>query len=290
MRIPSEAVRSFAALLVVAVPAMAMPTDAFATDITKSYSFGPGTGTHSLSATFRDFSIPCGTPGTIAVTVSFKRFGPVDQTHNFEIDVRIHEPVVVGETAGRVANGGAWGATVSTTERPVTVNVLPTTGGCGKPWVVRISGRNGNVPYTVSGSMKLKYSGETRSLSVPTMSNQYLNKGQSRIILIDSSAGCGQGRMVITGIWNHTIGFVPGPMPIALKFELLNDAFLSSGNAVAIASGYSNNEARSELNKLRLVHQVPDCRVGQWKLRITNVSDHDAFISSISARMTPTCP
>lgn len=57
--------------------------------------------------------------------------------------------------------------------------------------------------------------------------------------------------MVITGIWNQSIGIVPGPMPIALKFELLNDAF--SSLTATEASGYSNNQARSELNQLRLV-------------------------------------
>jgi hypothetical protein len=289
MKIASRVVRMLATVAAPTLVVAVTPTDASATDITKSYSFGPGTGTHTLKSTFRDFSIPCGTPGAITITTSFKRFGPEDQSHSFLIDIVVQEPLRSGETVGRVAS--TIGGAVHTSERTLTVNVLPTDGGCSKPWVVRIKTRDGgDAPYTVSGSVALKYAGETRNLTVPTMSNQYLNKGQSRIILIDSSAGCGQGRMVITGIWNHTIGVVPGPMPIAMKFELLNDAFTWSGNAVADATGYSNNELRSELTKLRLVHQVPSCLVGQWKLRITNVSDHDAYISSISAKMTPTCP
>lgn len=271
---------------------VATPTDASATDITKSYNFGPGTGTHTLRSTFRDFSIPCGTPGAIAVTVSFKRFGPVDQSHNFLIDIAIHEPLRTGETTGRIATP-LFGGFVGTQERSLTVNVLPTTGGCSTPWVVRVKTRDGgDAPYAVSGSMKLKYSGETRNLTVSTMSNQYLKKGESRTLLIDTSAGCGMGRMVITGTWNHTIGIVPGPLPINLKFELLNSAFntFTRGDEVAEASGYSNNEARSELTKLRLVFQIPDCRVGQWKLKITNVSNDDAFLNAPSVKMTPTCP
>jgi hypothetical protein len=292
MRIAFKVVRSFAPWVGSAVLMVATPMDASATEITKTYSFGPGTGTHTARAAFRDFRIPCGTPGAISVTVSFKRFGPEDHRHSFSIDVRIHEPVRPGQTEGLIPSAGAYGVTVHTAERAVTVGVAPTAGGCSQPWVVRVKTREGDPPYTVSGSIKLKYAGETRDLTVSTMSNQYLNKGQSKTLLIANSAGCGQGRMVITGTWNHTIGIMPGPLPIQLKFELLNDAAISFGatDKVTEAFGYSNNELRAELTKLRLVFQIPDCRVGQWKLKITNISNDDAFLGSISAKMTPTCP
>jgi hypothetical protein len=291
MRIVYRAVKTSAVFAVAFLLVLLSSTAASASEITKTYSFGPGTGTHSLNSTFKDFAIPCGTPGAIAVTVSFKRFGPADQSHSFSLDIAIHEPVVGSETQGRIPTGAAYGATVHTTERSVTVNVLPTQGGCSRPWMVRIRSRDGPAPYTVSGSMTLKYSGETRSLSVSALSNAYLKKGESRTLVIETAAGCGQGRMVITGTWNHTIGIVPGPMPIALKFELLNDAYgPMSGGPVVSASGYSNNEARSELTKLRLTYQIPECRVGQWKLRITNVSDHEAFVNLPTVKMSPTCP
>lgn len=288
MRI-APVVRSLAALAVVTLVKLGTVPDAWATDISQSYSFGPGTGTHTTNATFRTFAIPCGTPGTIGVAISLRHFGP--STANFTVDVEIHEPVRSGETEGRIADQGQFNTGVTSTERTVTVSVRPTAGGCGKPWLVRIKGKDGAPPpYSVAGTMKLTYSGETRNLAVATMSNQYLKKGESKTLLVESSAGCGQGRIVITGTWNHTIGIVPGPLPIELKFELINDAYAGSTNVIASAVGYSNNEARSELTKLRLVHQVPDCRVGQWKLRITNISNDDAFLNAPSAKMTPTCP
>ena len=152
MRIAFTVVSRFVAIAAAVVLVAGTPTDASATDVTKSYNFGPGTGTHTMRTTFRDFTIPCGTPGAIAVIVSFKRFGPEDQRYSFLIDIEIHEPVRTGETVGRIATP-VIGGYVHTTERSLTMNVLPTTGGCSTPWVVRIKTRDGeDAPYAVSGT------------------------------------------------------------------------------------------------------------------------------------------
>lgn len=291
MKCASCGTRSLAALLVAVLLIVTTPANASAIDITKSYNFGPGTGSHTTTSAAREFNIPCGTPGSITVTMSIRRLGPTDQSHDFSIDIEVREPASGQQTQGPITAGGALGATVWPTSRSITVTAQPTAGGCSRPWVVRLKGRNGEEPrYAVEGAITLRYSGATRDLGVSTMSSPYLKIGESMTVSIASAAGCGQGRMVITGNWNHTIGIVPGPLPVKLRFQLMNDSFGLGGVVLAEAEGYSNNELRGELSKLRLVHQIPDCRTGQWKLRITNIDAHDAFLNTPSVKMTPTCP
>lgn len=297
MSIASSVVKCAVALLVAAGFVLATSSDASASDHTRTYSFGPGTGSNTTREIFKEFSIPCGTPGAMTVTVSFKRSGPVDQTRSFALEFEIHEPAAPGEAAGAIAGGAAYGAIVHTTEGVVTRHVQPTSGGCSRPWVVQVRSRDGDAPYVVSGSMTLRFGGETRDLNVSltpdrigAMSDLNLSPGESKTLLIEGATGCGQGRMAITGTWFHQIGNVRGNLPVRMQFELLNDAFAPPGTAVAVASGYSNNEPNGSLTKLSLVHRIPICKAGQWRLKITNVDQHPALLKSPSARLTPTCP
>ena len=296
MSIASSVVKCAVALVVAAGLVLATSSSATASDLTKTYSFGPGTGSTTTRETFKEFSIPCGTPGAMTVTVSFKRSGPVDQTRSFAVEFEIHEPAAPGEAA-RIAGGAAYGATVHTTEAVVIKHVQPTSGGCSRPWVVQVRSRDGDAPYVVSGSMSLRFGGETRNLNVSltpdhfaVMSDVNLGPRESKTLLIEDATGCGQGQMAITGTWFHQIGNGLGTLPIRMQFELLNDAFAPAGTALAVASGYSNSEPNASLTKLSLVHRIPSCKAGQWRLRITNIDQHHALLKKPSAKLTPTCP
>jgi hypothetical protein len=118
-----------------------------------------------------------------------------------------------------------------------------------------------------------------------------LNKGTSVTKMVGNAAGPNstglrQGRFEVTANWQHAIGPVPGPLPVKLTFELINP----SGEVVATQSAFSSNDVNPNATpRLKLILNNPKFVSGQWKLRISNNSEHDTMNIDPKIKFTPAC-
>jgi len=250
-------------------------------NISKTFEFGAGTA-YPRSAT-RAFSIPCGTVGGVAAVVNFQRLGRAEPSDDVPIRIEFREPDTEPGHEGPIM---IKTATAKTTGQTITLNRPENKRGCNLPWYVTVRYANEDTaPFRIFGSIRLNWDGRVRGVAVGAASSFKLNKGDSRRIGLDYSGGLSQGLVQITGVWHHAL--LAGRDPIKLKFELIDP----NGTVVKTAEGYSADESRSELPKLKLIYQVPNCFPGQWILRISNAeADRDAFVEKPTATLTPACP
>jgi hypothetical protein len=147
---------------------------------------------------------------------------------------------------------------------------------------------DGTAPVKTFGTIRLDFDGRARNIDVPFIG--CLQKGGAVTKDLGDIQGLQQGRVEITGERNHFIGptcNLGGPNPVKLKIQLIDP----SGTVVATAEGYSIEELRSELPKLKLIYQVTKCTPGRWKLRISNIDDDDdAIVLRPTVKFTPGCP
>jgi hypothetical protein len=144
---------------------------------------------------------------------------------------------------------------------------------------------SGPAPVVVSGNITVSFSTSTIGINVAGGPFSLI-RDQATTKNVGDANGVGQGTVVISGTWNHSVLGVTGPNPVKLKFEL----FDSSGQRVGVAEGYPNNEIR-DLAKLRLTTRLPDCATGQWKLKTTNIdTQDDAKDIDVIVHFTPDCP
>jgi hypothetical protein len=151
----------------------------------------------------------------------------------------------------------------------------PSPRGCEIPWRVRIRAASGtNPPVAVTGSILFVYFGSLAGGDVEGGLIS-LSKGNSVTKNIDGSGGMHAGRVRVTGTWLHSAFGVPGPLPVQLRFQILRP----DGTVAASKTAYSNGEVNPccSGNKMNFILDIRNHTTGQWKLRITNNSDHDVM-------------
>lgn len=254
---------------------------ALAETITKSFEIGTST---SGSSNFRTFTLPCRTRMTASVTYS--RAGAAGESNDVPIFVEVREPATTAEEEGAVL---AVKEGLTATRTPKTANLTGVTSsrsGCAIPWRVRVKhDASGPAPVAVTGAITVSFNTTTIGINVAGGPFSLL-RDKSTTKNVGDANGIGQGTVVISGAWNHSVLGVTGPNPVKLKFEL----FDSSGQRIGVSEGYPNNEIR-DLPKLRLTVRLPDCATGQWKLKATNIdSQDDAKDIDAIVHFTPDCP
>lgn len=158
--------------------------------------------------------------------------------------------------------------------------------GCSSPWHVRI------VPWApatrdgkIIGDLSVSFINKSRDLSVEDAA--LLANGRSTTKNLGGAGGLSQGLVELTGKWNHSVFGVPGPLPVKLTFSLLKP----NGEIAAFDAGHSSHEFNPccSGDKLKLRFFIPEHISGQWKLKITNDSGHDAMTIIPKATFKPSC-
>lgn len=160
--------------------------------------------------------------------------------------------------------------------------------GCdGGAWRVRIVPLGSVVrDGRIVGDLSVRFVSSVTNISVEDAAT--LANGRSTTKNIGGSGGLHQGWIDVTGTWNHSVFGVPGPLPVKLTFALLKP----NGDVAAFDAGHSNHEFNPccSGDKLRLRFLVREQIAGQWKLRITNDSGHDAMTIIPRGTFKPACP
>ena len=265
----------------IALFAVASVSSVFAESITKTFEFGAGTA-NSFSNK-RTFSVPC--DRSVSAAVEHYRLGDVGAANDVPIIIELKKPGATADEEGPIAD--TQNATTTRTKQTATVTGTESSRGCSLPWIVRVKPASGQSSVAIKGTIVLTYSSAVKDISVEGGLIS-LNKGNSVTKNIGGSGGLDQGRVVVTATWLHAIGPVPGPLPVKLKFELINP----SGTVVASDTGYSNAEINPccSGNKMKITFQVTTCVSGQWKIRITNNTNDDTMNIDPKVRFTPDCP
>ena len=261
--------------------ALAAVVPAFAESITKGFEFGAGTA-HTISNK-RNFTVPCGT--SVSAQVTFSRLGDVGASNDVPIVIELRKPSSNSNTDGQLA--ASLNVTARRAEQTRTLNGSASNLGCPLQWTVRVKPANGQSPRAILGSITVTFNDSSSGISVEG-GLITLDKGTSETKKIGGSGGLKQGKITITADWNHSAFGVPGPLPVKLKFELIDP----SGNVVASDSGYSDAEINPccSDDKMKLTFNVPSCITGQWKLKITNNTNDDTMNIDPTVRFSPDCP
>lgn len=257
-----------------------------AAEITKTFEFGAGTA--NTISNKRTFAVPCGQ--SVTAVVKYHRLGDTGAQFDVPIVIELREPGDTPEAEGPAFTTES--VTARRTEQTATlVRTRSLARGCSYPWVVRVRPQSGSSPVAIKGSITVKFFSSTHELDVE---GGYisLNKGNSVTKNIGFPSGITQGKLLITATWLHAIGPIPGPLPVKLKFELIDPR----GTVVASHEGFANNEVNSccSGNKMRISYQVVTCLTsdvaGQWKIRITNNTSNDTMNIDTKVQFTPDCP
>ena len=276
-------VKTMRILMTVMLCIIALRSSVQADNISKTFEFGPGT-TVSRSV-FKTFPLPCGTETGVAAVVKFQRQRSTDSFGDISIVIELREPDTAPDQEGAIVETKT--ATATTSEQTLVLRSSQSSNrGCSLPWRVRVRhALDGPAPIRVFGTIRLDYDGRSREVTSNSVGS--LPKGQSKTVNLGDVSGLDQGTIEITANWQHLVfGVTYGPLPVKLRFELINP----SGSTVKTVEAYSSDELRSELTRFKLTHRVALCTPGQWKLKVTNVDQHDAEVGSRKATFTPGCP
>jgi len=237
-----------------------------AESITKTFEIGAGTAYSTSNK--RTFPVPGCQP--IGVTVYYQRAGDSGTENDWPIVIEVRSPGPSIDIDGPLVASKNDSATRTQKTAGFTPGSSET--GCSIPWIVRVRSANGPAPVAITGQIVVAYNSGDYDVAVESAGSINLNSGNSVTVNIGGTGGLPEGSIVIRGEWYHDLGV----MPIRMKFELINP----SGTVVATDYGYSKNEINpcSSDNKMRLTYTIKNCKKGQWKLRIKNVSDgHNAI-------------
>ena len=181
---------------------------AFASNITKSFEFGPGTA--NPTSNVRTFEIPSGLE--VAAVVKYRRLGTGKDGIPIEIELR--EPDTAPGVEGPVAQ--TQSASATTVEQTVTLRSLASNRGCTKPWRVRVRfAGTGSVPSSVFGTARLDYNGTARTIT--TQAPGFVGKGTTKVVNMGGTTGLDQGAIGVSANWNHVIGPIQGPNPVKFR-------------------------------------------------------------------------
>ena len=256
---------------------------ALATTITKSFEFGAGT--ENSVSNKRTFPVPCGQK--VNATVIFQRGGGGGSSNDVPIVIELRSPGATATEEGPVVDSKQATAKIfSGFPQTARLSGNKSNRGCDLPWIVRVKPQSGQSAVQVYGAISVRFDSE---LPLGGLRLSKLSKNDSTTVNFGDSSGLKQGKIKITGSWKHDIfGPVNGPMPIRMRVELIDP----EGNVVASHAGYSNDEMNGccSGNKLEINFTVSECKSGQWKLRIKNLTDHDANVITIWDKNKFECP
>lgn len=233
---PSNRTRPVVRAVVIALSLVALVPVVDATNISKSFEFGPGTS--NPTSNVRTYEIPSGLE--VAAVVKYRRLGTGKD--GIPIDIELREPDTAPGIEGPVVEKRSASATP--TEQSIILRSLPNNRGCGRPWRIRVRyAGTGLMPSAVFGTARLDDDGALKSISAEMPG--YIIKGASKEVKIGGPTGFGQGALGITANWNHMIGPVPGPSPVKFRVFLVYYPEESPSNQVITGSveAYSTNEA-----------------------------------------------
>jgi hypothetical protein len=272
--------KNFAKLLTLVLISMAgFGTAAFAGSTTKTFEFGAGTANPVSNK--RSFSVPCGLDVQAAVKVSRK--GDVGTANDVDIVIELRSPGENADTEGPVATTKQAKAT--RTAQTINLGANDSALGCSLPWIVRVRPESGSSNVAIYGEITVTFNDNPKSLSVQDAGSINLNSANTVTVNVGGAGGLTQGVVTIKGEWYHNLGI----LPIKMKIDLLDP----EGNRVAGDTGFSNLEVNPLFSnqKLKITYVIPECKRGQWKLRIKNISDgNDAIRVKPIATLKPDCP
>ena len=261
-------------------------TAAFAETIQKTFEFGLGTA--NTISNKRTFQVPCHA-GIEGVSASYQRKGTVGSQFDIPITVELRSPGATVDDEGPIVDSVNLTATLAQ-QLSISTKLLkgdPSPRGCSIPWIVRVKPQSGTAQFVVSGTITLSYFRFDADIDVEG-GLITLNKGNTVTKNVGTSAGLHAGKFNIIGTWLHSAFGVPGPLPVLLKFELLNP----NGQVVASKSAYSNAEINPccSSNKMSFSTTLSQHVTGQWKLRITNNTNDDTMNIDPKVKYIAICP
>jgi hypothetical protein len=258
----------------------------YAEVLTKTFEFGLGTA--NTISNKRTFQVPCHA-GIEGVSASYQRKGTVGQQFDIPITMELRSPGATVDEEGPIVDSVDLKATLAQ-QISISTKLLkgdPSPRGCSLPWVVRVKPQSGTAQFVVSGTITLSYFrfDADQNIEGGLIS---LNKGNTVTKNVGSSAGLHAGKFSISGTWLHSAFGVPGPLPVLLKFELLNP----NGQVVASKTAYSNAEINPccSSNKMTFSTSLDHHVAGQWKIRITNNSNDDTMNIDPKVKYIALCP
>lgn len=260
---------------------VSMNVSAFADTITKDYEIGPGTANSGSLSRF--FQVP--SKVGVSASVRFERQGPAGNASNLPLIIELRQPGTGNDADGPLAERRE--VTATTTVQTITLNGNGNNNGCaGSPWKVRfiyVEDNNSNNNFAVLGRATVTFDGDERNVSIEGGLIS-LNKGNSVTKNVAGSGGFGQGNIKVTGTWNHSISGVPGPLALKLKFDLIKP----NGSVADTETAFKTGEPFGDPDMFFTYHVLSTIS-GQWKLRITNNTDHDVMNIDPKIRFNPRC-
>lgn len=258
----------------------------YAEVLTKTFEFGLGTA--NTISNKRTFAVPCHA-GIEGVSATYVRKGNVGQQFDIPITMELRSPGATADEEGPVVDSVNLTATLAS-QQSLSTRLLkgdPSGRGCALPWVVRVKPQSGTAQFVVSGTITLSYFRFDADQTIEGGSISLL-KGNTVTKNVGTSAGLHAGKFTVSGTWLHSAFGIPGPLPVLLKFELLNPA----GQVAASKSAYSNAEINPccTSNKMSFAFSLSQHATGQWKIRITNNSNDDTMNIDPKVKYTALCP
>lgn len=268
--------KKFKNLLMIASFAFVLCGSIYAETISKSFEFGAGTE-NSISAK-RTFQVPCGQK--VSAVVMFQRGGG-SGVPNIDLVMELRSPGETADEEGPIIAGKEVSAKVIS--QTAVLEGQKSNRGCSLPWVVRVKPKSPPAPVKIFGTISVVF--QSNPITIDASAVGRLEKGDSKTVTIGSSSGLQQGIIRIAPIWFDSLMTTP----IKMKIELLNP----NGDVVASDTGYSNvefNPCCSD-DKVKIEFTIPNCVTGQWKVRLTNLSERVATrFDGVGGRLTPDCP
>ena len=252
----------------------------------KTYEFGAGTS--FTTSNFRTFSVPCHA-GVEGVSITYIRKGDAGAANDVPIVLELHSPGTSASEPGPLVDSVNLVAT-KTQQLSISTKLLkgdPSPRGCDLPWTVRVRSANGPSPWVVSGNITFVYFRTDSGVGVEGGLIS-LNKGNSVTKNIGGSSGLHAGKLTVSGTWLHSVFGAPGPLPVQLKFQLIDP----NETVVGSKTAYSNAEVNPccSGDKMSFSINIDHHISGQWKLKITNNSNDDTMNIDPKIAYKALCP
>lgn len=281
--------RGFIKILILSlVSIIGLSISIFGVTITKTFEIGAGTSQPFSHK--RTFEVPCNT--WVSAYISYSRLGRPGASEDVPLTITVMQPAVDGGE-GEVVQTRQVIANTSLNSTTFNQN-LRSPLGCSKTWSVRVKANEGISGFTVKGEIRISYisnldrllfSTKSSDYEIPITSNSsgefivYFQDPSQQFALVNS-----QGIIEVKGEWYHNLGL----MPIKMRAELISPR----GDIVAQAVGYAQNEVNPCCSgqKLKLIYRIPEFVEGEWKLRLKNISEHDAVNVRATGTFKRSCP
>ncbi len=274
-------------LVVTLVLISGLSSIAFGGVISKTFEIGEGTS--NARSNKRTFEVPCNL--AVSALVTYSRLGRPGTENDVPLTLTVMAPAADGGEGEVVKTRQV---TANTNSNSITLLGGSSLFGCSKTWAVRVKAADESSGFTVKGEIRVTFVDFQRPLAFTYgNSGQSIANGQTEDVNVYFAEGApdyaarianSQGVIEIKGKWYHNLA----TMPIRMRAELVNPR----GEVVASDSGYPQNEINPccSTNKLKLIYRITEYIEGVWKVRLKNLSDHDAVDASPIGTFKPSCP